>query len=80
MGKSSKETALQEAMTPNPHCITRQDTLSACMNLMADNHYRHLPVVEDGILVGMISIGDVVKSIIQEQKDALDHLQQYLHS
>lgn len=80
LGKSSKETPLQIAMTANPHSITCQETISACMNLMTDNHYRHLPVVEDGILVGMISIGDVVKSIIQEQQDALDHLQNYLHS
>jgi len=50
------------------------------MELMTTNHFRHLPVVEDNKVIGMISIGDLVKYIIEDQKQTIDHLQSYINS
>jgi CBS domain-containing protein len=54
------------------------DTVSNCMQLMTDNRFRHLPVVDDGDLVGLISIGDVVRAIIDEQQFMIDQLESYI--
>lgn len=80
VGKSSKETLLEEAMTKNPLTISSHETIDSCMSLMTNRHFRHLPVVENGVLLGMISIGDVVKNIIENQQDAISHLQSYITS
>lgn len=77
-GKSSKDTPIGDLMTRNPFTVTPESSIEDCMKLMTDKHIRHLPVVEDGNLVAMISIGDVVKQIIAEQKDIIEHLEQYI--
>lgn len=77
-GKSSKETPIHEVMTPNPHTITQEDTIDDCMRLMTTNHFRHLPVSQGDMVVGMLSIGDLVKFIIEDQKQTIDHLQSYI--
>ncbi len=77
-GKSSKDTAISEIMTSNLITVTKATTIEGCMNLMTDNHIRHLPVVENDKLVGIISIGDVVKNIIEEQKSIIGHMEQYI--
>jgi CBS domain-containing protein len=77
-GKSSKDTPIGDLMTKNPFTVTPESSIEDCMQLMTDKHIRHLPVVEDGNLVAMISIGDVVKQIIAEQKDIIEHLEQYI--
>ncbi len=77
-GKSSKDTAICEIMTSNLITVTKATTIDSCMNLMTDNHIRHLPVVENAKLVGIISIGDVVKNIIEEQKSIIGHMEQYI--
>ncbi|MBD1434233.1 MULTISPECIES: CBS domain-containing protein [Sphingobacterium] len=79
-GKSSKETPVQLVMTPNPRTITTDEKVENCMELMTNNHVRHLPVVESGQVVGMISIGDLVKHIIEDQKQTIDQLQNYISS
>lgn len=79
-GKSSKETPVQLVMTPNPRTITTDEKVENCMELMTNNHVRHLPVVENGKVVGMISIGDLVKHIIEDQKQTIDQLQSYISS
>lgn len=79
-GKSSKDTALSEVMTANPYTITRQDSIESCMVLMTNNHFRHLPIVENDQVIGMLSIGDLVKFIIEDQKQTIDHLQSYITS
>ena len=79
-GKSSKETAIMDVMTANPQTITDKDSIENCMRLMTDNHFRHLPIVNEGKVKGMLSIGDVVKYIIQDQKQTIDHLQSYIDS
>jgi CBS domain-containing protein len=77
-GKTSYETLVEEIMTENPITVKPEDNIEKCMELMSENHIRHLPVVKDNIVLGMISIGDVVTQIIQSQKDIISHLQNYI--
>jgi CBS domain-containing protein len=77
-GKSSKDTPIGELMTPNPFTVTPDSSIDDCMKLMTSKFIRHLPVMEDGELIGMISIGDVVRHVINEQKDIIEHLEHYI--
>lgn len=77
-GKASKNTPAREIMSENVVCVTPEQSVAECMALMTDKHFRHLPVIEDGKLVGVISIGDVVKAIISEQKFAIEQLEHYI--
>ena len=77
-GKASADTLISEIMTENPFTIQPDDSLETCMGIMSEKHIRHLPVVKDGMVAGMISIGDVVTAIIQSQKETIDHLQNYI--
>jgi CBS domain-containing protein len=77
-GKSSKDTPIGELMTPNPFTVSLDSTIDDCMQLMTHKHIRHLPVVDNGELIGMISIGDVVRYIIEEQKSIIEHLESYI--
>ena len=76
--KSSRETVVADIMTPDPVTVTPVDTVGACMALMTDNRFRHLPVVEDGKLLGVISIGDVVRAVIEEQEFLIEQLESYI--
>jgi len=78
-GKSSKDTPISELMTKDPFTVSPDNSIEDCMNLMTDKHIRHLPVVDGGQLIGMISIGDVVKTIIREQKGIIEHLESYIN-
>jgi CBS domain-containing protein len=80
LGKSSKEVQIKEVMTPNPIFISPNDSIELCMQLMTDRHIRHLPVMSDDQLIGMVSIGDVVKSIIEDQKETIKNLESYINS
>ncbi|WP_231427251.1 MULTISPECIES: CBS domain-containing protein [Pedobacter] len=77
-GKSSKDTLIKEAMTPNPITITLSDSIDYCMELMTDKHIRHLPIVVNNEVKGMMSIGDVVKFIIADQKQTISQLESYI--
>ena len=77
-GKSSRETLLREIMTSRVICVHQHQSIEECMALMTEYHVRHLPVLEDERLVGVISIGDVVKEIISEQKFVIEQLEQYI--
>ena len=77
-GKSSKETKISELMTSNPITVTPLTTIDECMSIMTEKRIRHLPVVEDDKLVGVISIGDVVRQIIIDQKSIIEHLENYI--
>ncbi len=73
-GASCMQESIDEMMTRNPVCCSRQDTSDAVLTRMTDGRFRHMPVVEDGKLVGIVTIGDVVKARLQElamEKDAL---------
>ncbi|MWB95625.1 CBS domain-containing protein [Flavobacterium sp. GA093] len=76
--KSSKETFVHEIMESTVFTVTLADDLDACMELMSTKRIRHLPVLEEGIVVGIISISDVVKAIIEIQKDTINHLNSYI--
>ena len=78
MERSSYDTTVSEIMTAKVLTISRSNTVEECLQLMTDRHLRHLPVVEEKKLVGLISIGDLVKAAIQDQKNLIDQLQQYI--
>lgn len=77
-GKASRETKVAEIMTTNVFTVTPDDTIEKCMAIMTDKHIRHLPVVENEKVLGMVSIGDVVNGIIATQKETIAHLQSYI--
>ena len=78
LGRSSKNTEVREIMTTDVVCVTPSHRLDECMALMTKHHIRHLPVIKDGQVVGIVSIGDVVKWIISAQEETIRHLEQYI--
>jgi signal-transduction protein with cAMP-binding, CBS, and nucleotidyltransferase domain len=78
LGRSSKTTEVQEIMTADVVCVTPTHRLDECMALMTKHHIRHLPVLKEGQVVGIVSIGDVVKWIISAQEETIRHLEQYI--
>jgi CBS domain-containing protein len=77
-GKISKETRVGEIMTTNVIGVEPGWTADQCMALMTEKHVRHLPVLENGRLVGVISIGDVVRAVVDEQKFTISSLERYI--
>lgn len=78
MARSSKETPVRDIMTSSVMYVRPEHTSEQCMALMTENRLRHLPVMESGKLVGLISIGDLVKDIISEQKFIIEQLEHYI--
>ena len=76
--KSSKETLVSEIMESNVFTIKPSDNIDTCMEVMSTKRIRHLPVIEEGVVIGIISISDVVKAIIEIQKDTINHLNSYI--
>ena len=79
-GKSSKDTLLDEVMTKELITVTKDYKIEKCMEIMNEKRIRHLPVLENKKIVGIISIGDVLKIMIKEQKELIDHLQKFITS
>ena len=77
-GKSSKDSSVSEIMTTQVLCVSPERTIEECMALMTDKRARHLPVLDHERVVGVVSIGDLVKAVISEQKVLIDHLQHYI--
>jgi CBS domain-containing protein len=77
-GKSSAETPVSDVMTSDVVCVGPEYRIENCMALMTQKHIRHLPVLEDGRVVGVISIGDVVKEVIAEQEFVIEQLENYI--
>lgn len=77
-GKSSKETSVSEVMTSKVLCAAPERTVDECLALMTEKRLRHLPVLENKKVVGVISIGDLVKTIMDEQQVLIDQLQHYI--
>jgi CBS domain-containing protein len=80
LGKMSKETPVSEIMTTRVISVEPDWTAEQCMALMTDKRIRHLPVIEQGQLVGVVSIGDVVRAVVDEQQFTIDVLQRYITS
>jgi len=78
MGRSSKETPVRDVMSSPVMYVRPDQSNEECMALMTDNRLRHLPVVDQGRLLGLISIGDLVKDIISEQKFIIEQLEHYI--
>lgn len=78
VGKSSRETSVADIMSRDVITVSPSDTLTRCMELMTERRVRHLPVLNDGHLDGVISIGDVVKEIMTEQAHVIEQLQSYI--
>lgn len=78
MARSSKDTRLAEVMSSPVMYVHPHQTSDECMALMTENRLRHLPVLEDGRLIGLVSIGDVVKATISEQQFIIDQLEHYI--
>ena len=79
-GRASKDTPVREIMTSRPICATPDQTVEECMALITERRVRHLPVIDGDELIGLISIGDLVKSIISEQKFIIEQLEHYINS
>ncbi len=78
MGRLSHDTPVKDIMTKEVYGVHYETTSEECMALMTDKHFRHLPVCKDGKLVGVISIGDVVKAIMTDQKVTIENLENYI--
>jgi CBS domain-containing protein len=80
LGKASKETMVEEIMTPEKsmYFIKPSTTVEECMVLMTGKHIRHLPICEEGKFIGLISIGDVIKSLLTEKEDLIEQLSNYI--
>lgn len=79
-GRASKETPVKDIMSTRVICTSPEQTIEQCMALMTDKRVRHLPVIEHKALVGIISIGDLVKAIIDEQQFIIEQLEHYITS
>jgi CBS domain-containing protein len=77
-GKSSKDTQIRDLMTSNLVTVSPDTSIDDCMRVMTGRKIRHLPVLDKGELVGIISIGDVVHFVIEEQKSIIEHLEHYI--
>ncbi len=78
-GKSSSSTPVNEIMTREVVCVTPTQTNEECMALMTKKRARHLPVIDNGRVIGVLSIGDLVKDAISEQQFIIDQLEHYIH-
>jgi CBS domain-containing protein len=80
MGRNSTETPVWQIMSSPVVTVGPDNSVEHCMRLMTDRRIRHLPVVQDGALVGMISIGDCVRALLEEQREEIDELKRYIAS
>ena len=80
LGRSSAETPVWQIMTSPVITVSPDNSVQDCMRLMTERRIRHLPVVDGGRVVGMISIGDLVKAVIEEQQQTIAQLETYIHS
>lgn len=79
-GKSSQEIAVRDIMTTRLVTVRPSQSVDECMALVTDHRIRHLPVMEGARLIGVVSIGDLVKAVIEDQRETIKQLESYIHS
>jgi CBS domain-containing protein len=79
-GRSSKDTPVRDIMTAQVYCVAPDDSIDIAMSVMTEKHIRHLPVMEDGRLAGIVSIGDLVKTLLEEKNFVIQQLESYIAS
>lgn len=79
-GRSAKDTPVSELMTANVFTITPEKTTHDVMKLFSEKHFRHLPVVEDDQVIGVISVSDIVNATLKEQQEHIRYLESYIHA
>ncbi len=79
-GRSSADTPVRNIMSSPVITVVLETSVQQCMQVMTDRHVRHLPVVDGGRVVGLVSIGDLVKAVIAEQQQQIEQLESYIHS
>lgn len=79
-GRSSKDTLIKDVMSTDLATIKMNSSVDQCMQIMTDKRIRHLPIIEDDKVAGMISIGDLVKFVIEDQKQTIEQLHNYISS
>jgi len=79
-GRSSADTPVRDIMTATVITVQPETPVEKCMQIMTERRVRHLPVIEGGRVVGMVSIGDLVKAVIAEQQQHIEQLESYIHS
>lgn len=80
LGRASRDTPLSQIMSSPPVTVTPADTIDGCMRLVTDKRIRHLPVIDGGRVVGVLSIGDLVKAILSQQRETIEQLEAYIRS
>jgi CBS domain-containing protein len=80
LGRASADTPVADIMSTPVITVQPNDTVQKCMQLMTDRHVRHLPVTDGDKVLGMVSIGDLVKAVIAEQQQQIEQLESYIHS
>ena len=80
MGRSSADTPVRDIMSSPVITVSPDTTVQTCMQLMTEKRVRHLPVADGGRVIGMVSIGDLVKAVIAEQQQHIEQLENYIHS
>ena len=78
LGRSSSDTPVAQIMSSPVVTVTSEETVQRCMEIMTERRFRHLPVVQGGSMVGMISIGDCVRAVIEEQQDTIQQLERFI--
>ena len=80
LGRASRETPVSQIMTAPAVTVSPDDTIDSCMRLVTDKRIRHLPVLEGGRVIGVLSIGDLVKAILGQQRETIEQLEAYIRS
>jgi CBS domain-containing protein len=79
LGRSSADTPVSQIMSTPVLTVTPANSVQECMQLMTERRVRHLPVLESGQVIGMVSIGDLVKALIEDQQQTIEQLESYIH-